>query len=246
VTPTFTAVLLASSLACGITAAGIYVISRYEEWAKRRAVHFQSFAAGVLISVALIHLVPKSLSMVDSSPLLFLVGFLALYLSNRFLTLHADHGDDGPDPAVGLIPMIGIGLHSFVDGVIYSVTFKVDLFTGGLTAVGMILHEFPEGVVVFVLLTRGGFETRKAFLCAFLASGLSTPAGALISYPFVSRVQPFQLGALLALSAGALLYVGATHLLPRVEQENPRYSVLTLAAGVAVAAVVVLFHRVHV
>ncbi len=242
-TNTFGAVMAASFLACGITTAGIYLISRYAGWAKRRAVHFQSFAAGVLISVAFVHLVPKSFSMVDSSPLFFLAGFLALYLSNRFLTLHAHNGAVRPEAAVGLIPMIGIGLHSFVDGIIYAVTFRVDLFTGALAATGMILHEFPEGVVVFVLLTRGGFASRKAFLLAFLAAGLSTPLGALVSYPFISRVHPLQLGALLALSAGALIYVGATHLLPQVERENPRYSVLTLATGIAVSAVVIVFHR---
>jgi zinc transporter ZupT len=48
------------------------------------------------------------------------------------------------------------------------------------------------------------------------------------------------LGALLALSAGALVYVGASHLLPAVERENKRYTLVSLGIGVLVAAVIVL------
>jgi ZIP family zinc transporter len=44
---------------------------------------------------------------------------------------------------------------------------------------------------------------------------------------------------LLSLSAGALVYVGATHLLPRAEQEKKKYSLVALAGGVLVAVVIV-------
>lgn len=46
--------------------------------------------------------------------------------------------------------------------------------------------------------------------------------------------------ALLALSAGALIYVGATHLLPRAESEPRRYSLLALGAGVLVALGIIM------
>lgn len=42
---------------------------------------------------------------------------------------------------------LGIGLHSFIDGVIYSVTFNVEGFTGMLSALGIILHEFTEDII---------------------------------------------------------------------------------------------------
>jgi hypothetical protein len=37
-----------------------------------------------------------------------------------------------------------------------------------------------------------------------------------------------------------LVYVGATHLLPEVERENRKYSLLSMAAGVLVAVVIIL------
>jgi zinc transporter ZupT len=62
----------------------------------------------------------------------------------------------------------------------------------------------------------------------------------LVSYPFISRIDPPLLGSLLALSSGALVYVGATHLLPQAEREHRKYSLFALGAGILVAVVIVL------
>jgi len=75
---------------------------------------------------------------------------------------------------------------------------------------------------------------------AFLAAAISTPLGTLVSYPFINNIKQSTLGILLAISAGALVYVGASHLLPAVERENKRYSILALAAGVLVAVIIML------
>lgn len=43
------------------------------------------------------------------------------------------------------------------------------------------------------------------------------------------------LGALLSVSAGTLVYVGATHLLPHAERESAKYSLVALLGGILVA-----------
>ena len=48
-----------------------------------------------------------------------------------------------------------------------------------------------------------------------------------MSYPLINSIAPPILGILLALSAGALVYVGASHLLPAVARENKRDIILT-------------------
>jgi ZIP family zinc transporter len=138
--------------------------------------------------------------------------------------------------------MLGIGIHSFIDGIIYTVTFSVSALTGTLAAIGMILHEFPEGIFTYVLLLKGGVGDRRALLGSFVAAALTTPLGMLVSYPVVSRIDPSTLAALLAISAGALIYVGASHLLPTAEREPQRYSLIALGAGVALAAAIVGTH----
>ena len=113
-------------------------------------------------------------------------------------------------------------------------------FTGVLAATGMVLHEFPEGIITYLLLLRGGFSERTALALAFLAAAVSTPLGTLVSWPFISEIDRSLLGTLLAISAGALIYVGATHLLPQAEQEQRRFSLVALGGGILVAVIIVL------
>lgn len=89
-----------------------------------------------------------------------------------------------------------------------------------------------------LLLVRGGFSEHKAMVLAFLAAAATTPLRMLVSYPLISEIGQQTLGALLSLSADAPVYVGATHLLPRAEQEKKKYSLFALAGGVLVAAVI--------
>lgn len=230
----------AAILAGIVTSIGIYVINKFSAWGKKNMIYFVSFAAGVLISVSFMHIAPKSFEMNEKAPIFLLVGFLAMHLLNRFLKLFVCSDNRCKDYAFGVIPALGIGFHSFIDGVIYSVTFSVSIFTGVLAAIGMVLHEFPEGIVTFLLLVKSGFKKKKATLYAFLAAAITTPLGALISWPFISRLSQTMLGVLVSLSAGALIYVGATHLLPEVEKNGKIHTLLALAAGILVAVVIVL------
>lgn len=230
----------ASALAALVTGAGIYTIRRFEDWGRKYSIYFVCFAAGVLISVSFLHIIPKSFELSPYAPGYLLAGFLLMHLFNRFITAFVCERGTHPAYGIGLVPMIGIGLHSFIDGFVYSITFSVDVLTGVLTAIGMVLHEFPEGIITYLLLLRGGFSDRSALLLAVLAASLSTPLGMLVSWPFISGIDQQLLGIMLSLSAGALVYVGATHLLPQAEKEHGRFSLLALGAGILLAVLIVL------
>lgn len=218
---TFWTALATSLLAALVTSAGIYTIRRFADWGQRNTAYFMCFAAGVLIAASFLHMIPKSFAMSAQAPMWLLAGFLSLHLFNRFLTAFVCERDpDKKDYAIGVVPMLGIGFHSLIDGFIYSIAFTVSVLTGYLATLGMVLHEFPEGIITYLLLVRSGFSERKAAALAFAAAAATTPIGMLVSYPLVRRIDTPTLGALLALSAGALVYVGATHLLPRAEQEK--------------------------
>jgi ZIP family zinc transporter/zinc and cadmium transporter len=237
---TFWTAFGASLVAALVTAIGIYVIRRYEAWGRRNSIYFVCFAAGVLISVSFLHIVPKAFEMNAHAPAYLLLGFVLLHLFNRFVTAFVCERKPDAAYGIGLISMLGIGFHSFIDGFIYSIAFTVSLFTGALAATGMVLHEFPEGIITYLLLLRGGFSEKTSLLLALAAASLTTPLGMLVSYPLISRIDAPLLGSLLALSAGALVYVGATHLLPQAEKEHRKYSLCALGAGILVAVVIVL------
>ncbi|HEY7776513.1 MAG TPA: ZIP family metal transporter [Kineobactrum sp.] len=230
----------ASALAALVTGIGIYTIRRFEDWGRKYSIYFVCFAAGVLISVSFLHIIPKSFELSPYAPGYLLAGFLLMHLFNRFITAFVCERGTHPAYGIGLVPMIGIGLHSFIDGFVYSITFSVDVLTGALAAIGMVLHEFPEGIITYLLLLRGGFSDRSALFLAVMAASLSTPLGMLVSWPFISGIDQQLLGLMLSLSAGALVYVGATHLLPQAEKEHGRFSLLALGAGILLAVLIVL------
>jgi zinc and cadmium transporter len=230
----------ASLIAGAVTTSGIVAIRRFETWARENTTYFACFAAGVLIAVSFLHIVPTSFAMSPQAPVYLFAGYMFMHVFNRFLTAYVCDKPGTAEYALGLVPLIGIGFHSFLDGFIYSIGFSVSTLTGGLVALGMVLHEFPEGIVTYTLLVRSGFSERRSFQLAFLAAALTTPLGTLASYPLINRIDAPSLGLLLALSAGALVYVGATHLLPRAEREPRRFSLIALAAGVLVAIGIIL------
>jgi ZIP family zinc transporter len=237
---TFWTALVTSLVAALVTSLGIVTIRKFSAWGVRNSPYFICFAAGVLISASFLHIIPKALVMSPAAPAWLLVGFMGLHLFNRFLTAFVCERDpDKQEHAIGVVPVIGIGFHSFIDGFIYSITFTVSILTGYLATLGMVLHEFPEGIITYLLLLQGGIRERNSMLLAVLAAALTTPLGMLVSYPLVDRLDAETLGALLASSAGALVYVGATHLLPRAEKEHKKYSVLAIAGGILVAVIIV-------
>ena len=237
---TFWTALGASSLAALVTTIGIYVIRHFERWGRENTSYFICFAAGVLISVSFLHIIPTAFSMNANASIHLFAGYFSLHIFNRFINAFVCDKNSDQQHGIGLVPMLGIGFHSFIDGFIYSITFTVSIFTGMLAASGMVLHEFPEGIITYLLLIRGGFNEKMSLLFAFLAAALTTPLGMLGSYPYISKINEPLLGALLAFSAGALVYVGATHLLPQAEAEHKKYSLFALGAGIIVAMVIVL------
>jgi zinc transporter ZupT len=238
---TFWTAFATSSLAAIVTSAGIYTIRKFADWGQRNTAYFMCFAAGVLISASFLHIIPKSFSMTPHGPIYLLAGFFGLHLFDRFLTAFVCQKNPEKERyGIGLLPMIGIGFHSLIDGFVYSIAFNVSIFTGLLATAGMVLHEFPEGIITYLLLVRGGFKEQKAMILAFFAAAVTTPLGMLISYPIIHQIDKPMLGALLSLSAGALVYVGATHLLPKAEQENKKYSLVALGGGVLIAIIIVL------
>ena len=74
-------VISASLVAYLVTMIGIFVINKREEWGSTNVVYFMSFAAGVLIYVSFLHIIPQSFAMNKEAPVFLLAGFFALYLT---------------------------------------------------------------------------------------------------------------------------------------------------------------------
>ena len=228
---TFTWIAIFAIGAAIVNGLGIWAIYKKREWAEQAKIYFMCFAAGVLISSPLLFAFPQAVNKNFYAGFAALIGFLFMFFSNQIIK----HFTRQKELAFGITAAEGIGIHSFVDGIIYSVTFSVSVLTGFVAGIGLVVHEFAEGVITFSLLTKGGFNERKAAFYAFLIAALTTPVGAFIAYPFVSHFSSSVLGLALGFVVGVLIYISASHLLPEAREHEKEHSILAFMLGVVLA-----------
>ncbi len=216
---------------------GIWVIYKNRDWAEKSIEHFMCFAAGTLISSALIIGFPQAYANNSQAGFAALVGFLFMFFSNRIIKRKSGL----PSLAFGLTALIGIAIHSFVDGIIYTVTFNVSLLIGFVAGTGLVVHEFAEGVITYSVLLKGGINEKKAIFFAFLTASLTTPVGAMIAYPIVRQLSTQILGMAMGFVVGVLIFVSAAHLLPEVQEHPKKHSYIAFLSGVALALLLKLF-----
>lgn len=221
-------ILLFAAGAMVVNTIGIGLVYRNSEWAQKNKEYFMCFAAGVLISSPLLIAFPEALEKSPSAGFAALLGFVAMFFSNKLIEYKVGKSS----LAFGAVALAGIGIHSFLDGIIYTVTFSASVYVGLMAAVGLVAHEFAEGVITFSVMNAGGIGKKKAGALAFLAAALTTPAGALLSYPFVSRLSDPLLGLALGFAVGVMIYLSASHLLPEAREHEGKHSYLAFLAGV--------------
>lgn len=216
----FTLALTSALLAAAVNAAGLVVVQRFQIWARRSRRLFLGFAAGVLLAALALHLVPEVMHGGSGALIFVFAGAFGLWLLEQLAARTARALD--PGQRASLFSVAAIGLHSFVDGAVYSFTFQHDAVAGTLSASGLVVHEFPEAMVAYMLLRDAALSPRRAFVWAFVCTGLTTPLGMLLSYPL--GLEEAALIPLLGLAAGALGLITLAHLLPSLKRDRPAWA----------------------
>jgi ZIP family zinc transporter/zinc and cadmium transporter len=110
--------------------------------------------------------------------------------------------------------LIGLLLHTFVDGVAIASGFAVTTSLGVLVFVAILLHKLPEGLAISSLFLAAG-STRARALLAGASLGFATIMGALLTET-VGTIGTYGL----AVAAGVTLYVGASNLVPEFQAKR--------------------------
>jgi zinc and cadmium transporter len=127
---------------------------------------------------------------------------------------HHDH-DDGRS---GMMIMIGDTFHNFVDGILISAAFLVDIQLGLVTALAIIAHEIPQEVGDFLILLHSGYSKKQALLFN-LFSSLATMVGGMLAYFALQTVQSW-VPYILSLAAASMLYVAVADLIPGLHKRT--------------------------
>jgi len=208
---------------------GALLVTSRTRWSATALDAMLAFAAGFMIAVALIDLFPEALARGGhSAALVALGGYLAVHITQHVIGTHFHFGEETHhvSEAVSVAALVGLLLHTFVDGVAVASGLDVGGAVGALVFLAVILHKVPEGLAISSLFLAAGQGRRRALMAAG-ALGVATIAGVVLTG---------QVAALrdhgLALAAGVTLYVGMSNLVPEFRARGGwRLSVAFLAGS---------------
>lgn len=233
---TFGRIALFSISAALINALGIYVIYKNKKWTEQAKTFLMCLAAWVLLASPLMFGLPQAIAKNEYAGFAAVVWFLFMLLSNNIIQKKTKQ----KSLAFGITAMEGIGIHSFIDGIIYSVTFSVSILIWALSWIWLVLHEFAEWVIVYSVLLKSWISRKKAVLYAILVASLTTPLWAFVAYPLIHRLSPPAIGLALGFVVGVLIYISAAHLLPEAREYEKKHSTRGFLLWIAIALLFVL------
>ncbi len=212
----------------------------------RRSDLLLSFSAGVMLGAAFFHMLPEAVEGAGARAVPFvLVGFLALYLLERFVlihlcaeplpnarlstrsggevVLHQGHvHEDGTGCDVhtfGLAAFLGLSLHTVVDGFALGAA-NASPGIGPLVFVAIVAHKVPSSFSLSAILRHEGYSRGRA-LAMNATFALMIPVGA-AAYLVLRRAVHAEAFTSIALaaSAGTFLHLSLSDILPDLHRRG--------------------------
>ncbi len=221
-------VLLTALGVGGATIIGALIGFSFRRLSHRFSDIILSFAAGVMLSAAVLGLVLPAVEYGGGGVYGLLVtiagifaGALCLNLIDKLVPhLHKMMGSDieahpaaGADLSKVLLFVTAIAIHNLPEGIAAGVGFGSGNTSQALMiAGGIALQNIPEGMVIIGPMLAAGVSAKKTFVLAMI-TGLVEVAGTLIGYFAVtvaSAILPFAL----AFAGGTMLYVVSDEMIP--------------------------------
>lgn len=241
-TKTMKIVLLTALGVGGATILGAIIGFIFKKISHKFADIVLSFAAGVMLSAAVLGLIIPSLDYGGQYGLIITIagifaGAVCLNLIDKLVPhLHKLVGADiEPHKNTSLSKVLlfvtAIAIHNLPEGIAAGVGFgSGDTAQALVIAGGIALQNIPEGMVIIGPMLASGVKPRKTFIIAMI-TGLIEVVGTLIGYfavSLASAILPFAL----AFAGGTMLYVISDEMIPETHAHgNERGATYALLVG---------------
>ena len=207
-----------------------------------------AFAAGVMLSAAVLGLIIPSLECGGKYGILItvagiFVGAVCLNIIDKLVPhLHKFVGDEteshnNANLSRVLLFVLAIAIHNLPEGIAAGVGFgSGDTTQALIIAGGIALQNIPEGMVIIAPMLAAGISPRKTLILA-LITGLVEIVGTLIGYLAVS-ISTVILPFALAFAGGTMLYVISDEMIPETHSHgSERGATYALLVGFCVMLV---------
>lgn len=234
--------LLALSLAA-LPAAGNFlggVLAELVQVSKRTLSFALHAAAGILIAVIAVELVPEAMHGMPAwaAILCFVAGGLFFLAVDAVIGITRKRLGAAGDSAGPWAIFFGVSVDLFTDGVMIGAGSTLSLGLGLLLALGQVPADVPEGFATLASFRSTGSSRRRRLLFS-AAFAIPIFLGTTIGY-WAVRGQPEAVKlALLAFAAGILMTVTVEEIIPQAhEQEDSRGATLCLIGGFALFSLI--------
>jgi zinc and cadmium transporter len=216
--------------------------------------HLVSLSAGLLLGVALLHVLPEAFESGAPAHALFaalLGGLLFFFLLEKAELYrhghhhegdghhHHHHFDKHQAGRGGWSVLVGDSIHNFCDGIIIAGAFLADTQLGVVTALAVIAHEIPQEIGDYIVLLNAGLSRARALAYNAL-SGLAAVAGGVLGY-FVVGPWEALFPYLLVVAASCFVYIAVADLLPQLQRRLPWRDTAAQLGWLAAGLLLVVF-----
>jgi ZIP family zinc transporter/zinc and cadmium transporter len=230
----WTGLMLGLVAAAANVCGGLAIVRR--PWHPLYLRSFIALGSGFMLAASLLEMLPESFELIGRNAAgWMLAGYLLIHFFEHTVSAHFHFGEETHAEEVRTAQrshtvLLGLVIHSFVDGVSIASGFIISELLGWIVFLAVFLHKMPEGFAISSVMLASGKSSRTALISSGTL-GLATVAG-------VAAMQPLrgEVAYTLPLSAGVTLYVAASDLIPLVNQEPG----VRMAVGVFVG-VILLF-----
>lgn len=229
-TPTVLMVVLISSIAYIL--GGFLVLVR-KNWSEKTLLSFVALSAGLLLSIAILDLIPEGQEGYDHSSLFVLLGFLIMYLVFLPATFKSKNALEGGDLTTATGLTIGMLLHNFFEGLSIGISYSASFELGVFVSIALIIHKIPEGLS-YSSVMMAFLNGRRKTVIYLIIQGIFTWVGAGIAL-ILSGLEDLQeqiVSMGLSITAGIFLYLSATALLPLISRGTFKSTPLYFLGGV--------------
>jgi len=212
------------------------------------------FAAGALLSAVFLDLLNDAVeeNVIQTALKWTLIGLVVFFFLEHFLHWFHHHHEHVKkvDDSKRDVPLIIIGdtIHNALDGIAIASSFLISVPTGIITTIAVAAHEIPQEIGDFGLLLSRGLSRAKV-LWVNIVSALATTLLAVITFALGSDSK-LPVGALIGISAGFLLYIATSDLIPTIHEHAKgkrrffdAHTFMLLAGVLLVAAAVEIAHH---
>ena len=205
-----------------------------------------SLVAGFMVGIAVLHLLPHSVSIradnnaLEDVSLWLMIGLVIMFVMIRSFHFHQHEqplvhtgNPQGDNPSVAHLSYswigvaVGFSIHSFIEGAALVAALQVQLFhssnfpwiwLGVLMAI--LLHKPLDSMSISFLIKEGGWKSSTNYLVNILFA-LMCPIGALIFYFGATKYFDFEfLSNTMAFSSGVFICIALSDLLPEAHQHR--------------------------